>query len=50
MLVIAIIFYVFMCWISNWNLLWPLKMLSGGLGDILITVVWVILFIVGLCK
>ena len=48
MLTFAIIFYIFMCWISNWNLLWPLKMLDGGLGDIAIVVVWAILLIAGL--
>ena len=48
MLTFAIIFYIFMCWISDWNLLWPLKMLGGGLGDIAIAVVWVILLISGL--
>lgn len=48
MLTIAIIFYIFMCWISNWNFLWPLKMLQGGLGDIAITIIWVILLIAGL--
>lgn len=48
MLTLAIIFYVFMCWISNWDLLWPLKMLSGGLGDIVIVVIWAILLITGL--
>ena len=30
MLTAAIVIYVFMCWISNWDLLWPLKMLQGG--------------------
>lgn len=49
MLVIAGIFYIFMCWISNWNLLWPLKMIfDGGIGDWLIVIVWVIIFISGL--
>lgn len=49
MLVFAGVFYLFMCWISNWNLLWPLKMLSdGGIGDWLIVIVWVILLAVGL--
>ena len=48
MLTIAIIFYIFMCWISNWDILWPLKMLQGGIGDIAITVIWAILLIAGL--
>lgn len=49
MLTLAIVFYVFMCFISNWDLLWPLTMLSkGGLGDIAIVVVWVIVLIAGL--
>ena len=48
MLTIAIIFYIFMCWISNWDILWPLKMLQGGIGDIGITVIWAILLIAGL--
>lgn len=35
MLTIAIIFYIIMCFISNWDLTWPLTMLSnGGLGDL----------------
>lgn len=49
MLIIAIIFYVFMCWISNWNLLWPLEMISrGGLGDWLLVICWVIMLIAGI--
>ena len=48
MLTLAIIIYIFMCWISNWDLLWPLTMLGGGLGDIVIAVVWAILLISGL--
>ena len=49
MLTLAIIIYIFMYWISNWDLLWPLKMLQGGLGDIAIAVIWAILLIAGLC-
>ena len=50
MLTIAIIFYVIMCFISNWDLTWPLTMLSnGGLGDWLIVIVWAIFLIIGLC-
>ena len=49
MLALACFIYVFMCWLSNWNLLWSLKMLSdGGIGDWLIVIVWIILLIVGL--
>ena len=41
MLTLASIIYIFMCFISNWNLLWPLKMLfDGGLGDKAIAIVW----------
>ncbi len=33
MLTLSTIIYLFMCWISNWNLLWPITMLiDGGLG------------------
>lgn len=46
MLVLAAIIYFFMCWISNWNLLWPIRMLtSGGLGDKAISIGWIILLI-----
>ena len=49
MLTIAIIFYIFMCFISNWDFIWPLTMLSkGGLGDWAIVIIWVILLIAGL--
>lgn len=49
MLTLAIIIYVFMCFISNWDLLWPITMITrGGLGDMAIVVVWVILLIGGL--
>lgn len=49
MLTLAIIIYVFMCWISNWNLIWPITMLlRGGLGDKAIAIAWVILLIAGL--
>lgn len=48
MLTIAIIFYIFMCWISNWDLFWPITMLGGGIGDIAITVIWAIFVIAGL--
>lgn len=49
MLTLATIIYLFMCWISNWNILWPLKMLTeGGLGDKAIAIGWTILFIAAL--
>lgn len=49
MLTFACIIYVFMCFISNWNLLWPLKMLiDGGLGDKIIAIGWALLLIGGL--
>ena len=45
MLTFASIIYIFMCWISNWNILWPLRMLiDGGLGDKAIGIGWTILF------
>lgn len=49
MLTIAIIFYIIMCFISNWDFIWPLTMLSrGGLGDWAIVIIWAILLIAGL--
>lgn len=49
MLGFACFFYVFMCWLSNWNLLWPLEMLSrGGLLDWAVVIVWGVLLIGGL--
>lgn len=46
MLTFTFIVYVFMCWISNWNLIWPLKMLcEGGLGDKAIAIGWGLLLI-----
>lgn len=49
MLILASIIYLFMCWISNWNILWPLKMLiDGGLGDKVIAIGWTILCVVAL--
>ena len=49
MLTFAIIIYVFMCFISNWNFIWPITMLTrGGLGDMAIAVIWGILLIAGL--
>lgn len=49
MLTFAAIVYVFMCFISNWNLLWPLKMLiEGAIGDKFIAIGWGALLIAGL--
>lgn len=49
MMTLAIIIYLFICWLSNWNLLWPVKMLAdGGLGDKAIAIGWTILFIAAL--
>ncbi len=49
MLTFAIIAYIFMCWISNWNFIWPITMLlDGGLGDKLIALGWAICLIIGL--
>lgn len=49
MLTLASIIYIFMYWISNWNILWPLRMLiDGGLGDKAIAIGWTILFIAAL--
>ena len=49
MLSLAIISYLIMCWITNWDILWPLTMLTkGGLGDWLIVGIWVIILLAGL--
>lgn len=49
MMTLAIIIYLFMCWISNWNLRWPISMIiNGGLGDKLIGIGWIALFIAAL--
>lgn len=49
MLTLAAIIYIFMSFISGWNLLWPLKMLfEGGLGDKLIALGWGALLIAGI--
>lgn len=49
MLTLAIVFYLFMCFISNWNLIWPITLLTrGGLGDIAVAIGWVIILIIGL--
>ena len=49
MLTLAFIIYLLMCWISNWNILWPLKMLiDGAIGDKAIAIGWIILLIVAL--
>ena len=48
MLTFAIIFYVFMCFISNWNFIWPITLLiNGGLGDKAIAIIWGVLLIAG---
>lgn len=49
MLTLASIIYIFMCWISNWNILWPIKMLiDGGFGDKIIAIGWTILLMTAL--
>ena len=49
MLTLAIIMYVIMCFVSNWDFFWPLTLLfNGGLGDKAIAIVWGILLIAGL--
>ena len=49
MLTLASIINISMCWISNWYLLWPLKMLiEVGLGDKLIAIGWSVLFVTAL--
>ncbi len=49
MLTLAFCIYLFMCWLSNWNILWPLRMLiNGGLGDKAIAIGWTILLIAAL--
>lgn len=49
MLTLASIIYIFMCWISNWNILWPVKMMiDGGLGDKIIAISWTILMMTAL--
>lgn len=49
MLILAGIIYVIMCFISDWDFLWPLTMLlKGGLGDWAIVIIWAILLYNGL--
>lgn len=49
MLTLAIIIYVFMLWICNFDIFWPITMLCrGGLGDKAIAIGWAILLIAGL--
>ena len=49
MLTLASIIYIFMCWISNWNILWPVKRtIDGGLGDKIIAIGWTILMMTAL--
>ncbi len=49
MITLAAIIYLFMCYISNWNIFWPLKMLfKGAIGDKVIAIGWGILLYCGL--
>lgn len=49
MLTLAAIIYVFMCFISGWNIFWPIKMLvDGAIGDKAIAIGWTIFLICGL--
>jgi hypothetical protein len=49
MLTFANFIYVLVCFISDWNLLWPITLLvKGGLGDKAIAIIWGIILIVGL--
>lgn len=49
MLTIVTIFYVFMCWISNWNIIWPITLLTqGAIGDKAIAILWIVLLIAAL--
>ena len=49
MLTIVSIFYVFMCWISNWNIIWPITLLTqGAIGDKAIAILWIVLLIAAL--
>lgn len=50
MLTFAIAAYIIMCFISNWDFLWPITMLGGGLGDQIISIVWFIFLIIGFCN
>ncbi len=49
MLTFVSIIYVFICWISNWNIFWPISMIvDGGLGDKVIAIGWIIMFVIAL--
>lgn len=49
MLTFAIFIYVLVCFISDWNLIWPITLLvKGGLGDKVIAIIWGIFLIAGL--
>lgn len=49
MLTLAILIYMFMLWISDFDIFWPITMLiRGGLGDIAISIGWGILLFAGL--
>ena len=49
MLTIVTIFYVFMCWISTWTIIWPITLLTqGAIGDKAIAILWIVLLIAAL--
>lgn len=49
MLTLAIVIYMFMLWISNFDIIWPITMIArGGLGDMAISIAWGILLFAGL--
>lgn len=49
MLTLSAISYIIMCFISNWDIFWPIKMLvNGGLGDKAIAIIWGIILFTGL--
>ena len=49
MFTLAAIIYMIMCFISNWDFLWPITMLiCGGIGDKAIAIVWGIILYAGL--
>ena len=49
MLTLAIVIYMFMLFISDFDIFWPITMLTrGGIGDIVISIGWVVLLIAGL--
>ena len=49
MFTLAAIIYMIMCFISNWDFLWPITMLiRGGIGDKAIAIVCGIILYAGL--